>query len=593
MIDFISPIAALVLAGAVIFKSSKRAWACTCVVVGKNASATGQVIVGHNEDDNGRAVLAKHLVPPSDGEELNRSFEPLSSSIDMSGPGLGYIWSQVRTVPGQSGADCYLNEKGVFIASDSCRNSRLDNEPDLSGGGIIYGLRTILARKATSAKEGVAIATGLLDRYGYGNTGRCYTIADKDEAWMLQVVMGKHYCARRIDDDQVAFIPNHYTIDKAIVGDPRFVLSPGLVELAKTKGWLVGDEKEFDFAATFQDKKSRDKPSNTFRHRHGLGRITGESWDNRPLPFSVKPNRLMGVSDVMDVLREHYRGTEDDVRDKDCFSPHHTSVRRICTGTTLESLIVRFRDRPELNTLWTATGRPCTSPFVPWYGGILGMPKEQFVEDHRSALDRQFALTSSDLDHDSNLAWWAVQDLQSLLDGQYDREAKKVKAHVSQVERAWLEEDDDTVQKIGALLEEDQEKARLLLTGLTSDRSEQATSMARYLFKTMPKVDISSDLHSMTKGDRYGEITLEFSHQGTPEESSLIFGQGMQFPGTWAKPIKGSLSKNEEDWSVRFRVREATESATPCKGDFWLYGRDQEGNYIVGRTMIEVVKKES
>lgn len=591
MIDIASTIAALIFVGAAIFTSSKKALACTCVVVGKEASATGHVIVGHNEDDPGRAVVARHLVPPSDGNCFTRAFGPCSSSVVVSGPTLGYIWSEVRTIPGQSGADCYLNEKGVFIASDSCRHSRLDNEPDLVGGGLVYALRTVLAAKATSARDGVAIATALLDRYGYANTGRCYTIADKDEAWMLQVVMGKHYCARRIDDDQVAFVPNHYTIDRVIVGDPRFIISPGLVELARDKGWLVGDEKEFDFAATYQDGDSRYKPGNTFRHEHGLQIITGETWKGRPLPFSVRPKASMGVPDVMGILREHYRGTEDDIRDEDSLSPHHTSLRRICTGTTLESLVVRFRDRPELNTLWTATGRPCTSPFVPWYGGVLGMSKEQFVEDPNLALERHFSLKQSDLDHDPDLAWWAVQDLQSLLDGQYDGEIEKVRAHIDQVERAWIEEDDRLAEKISIILDEDQEKGRLLLTGQTSDRSEQATSMARYLFGILPKTGIEPNVTSLEKGDRYGEITIRFNHRGRPVESSLMFGQGMQPPTLWAKPIKGSLSEDGDSWSVRFRIREATEAATPCKGDFWLYGRDHDGHNLVGTTEIEVFKK--
>lgn len=570
---------------------SKRSWACTCVVVGKGASATGHVIVGHNEDDPGRAVVARHLVPPSE-KGITGPFEPCSSSMKVEGPTLGYIWSQVRTTPGQSGADCYLNEKGVFIASDNCRDSRQDNEPDLSGGGVVYGLRTILAAKAPSAREGVSIATDLLDRYGYGQSGRCYTIADKDEAWMVQVVMGKHYCARRIDDNEVAFMPNHYTIDKVIVGDPRFVLSPGLVELAKSKGWLVGDEREFDFAATFQDPDSRHRLGNTYRHVHGLRKIAGKIWDISDLPFSAKPTRPVDVQDVMDILREHYHGTDDDIRDGDSFSPHYTSVRRICTGTTLESLVIRFRDRPELITLWTATGRPCTSPFVPWYGGIVGMPKDQFVEDCSTALERQFAFKPSDFDYDSSLAWWAVQDLQSLLDGQYDLQAEKVRAHVEQVERTWLAEDDRVVEKALSLLQDDREKGELFLTSQTLERSEQATSMARYLYKNLPKVELSSQLSSMTKGDRYGEITLSFSHDGTVVESTMIFGQGMQNPLTWAKPVAGSLSLDNDRWSVRFRIREATESAIPCRGDFWLYGKDQEGQNIVGKTMIEVIKKD-
>lgn len=582
----------IICAAALLLALGTRASACTCVAVGKKASATGKVIVGHNEDDPGRCVVARHLVPSgANPAGFGPSFEPYSKSPDRSGNRLGYLWSQVRSIPGQSGADCYLNEKGVFIASDSCRYSRKDGEPDLTGGGIVYALRTILAERATSARHGIALAEELLGRYGYGASGRCYTIADGDEAWLLQVIQGKHYCARRVDDDEVAFIPNHYTIDGVIPGDPRFVLSPGLVDMARSKGWLAGDENGFVFSTTFQDPESLDNPNNTFRHRHGLSAITGKEWTGPSFPFSVKPSRPLDVRDVMKTLRDHYEGTKDDVREENCSSPHCTSVRRICTATTLESLVMQFRDLPELNTLWSATGRPCTSPFVPWYGGVVGMPKDRFVEDWQTALKRHFSLVPSDLDHDSGLAWWTVQDLQSLLDGQYDQEAEKVRSHVAQVERTWLAEDDDVAEKARSIMKEDREKAKLFLTGQTSDKAEQAASMARYLYEKLPRVEVSSDLSSMVKGDKYGEISLSFVHRGRPEEGSLSFGQGMQNRHSWAKPVRGSLSGKNELWSVRFRIREATESAVPCRGDFWLYGSDEDGNSIVGTIMLEVTEK--
>ena len=40
--------------------------ACSVVVVGKDASATGRVLVGHNEDDSGELFVRNGLVPAGD-----------------------------------------------------------------------------------------------------------------------------------------------------------------------------------------------------------------------------------------------------------------------------------------------------------------------------------------------------------------------------------------------------------------------------------------------------------------------------------------------------------------------------------------------
>ena len=37
--------------------------ACTTVLVGRDASETGEVLVGHNEDSGGRYVMRSHIVP--------------------------------------------------------------------------------------------------------------------------------------------------------------------------------------------------------------------------------------------------------------------------------------------------------------------------------------------------------------------------------------------------------------------------------------------------------------------------------------------------------------------------------------------------
>ncbi|MCI7404778.1 MAG: C69 family dipeptidase, partial [Pyramidobacter sp.] len=63
----------VILALALLIALPAAARACTTVVIGREASPTGHVIVGHNEDDGGRLVNRHGYVPAADhapGETL-------------------------------------------------------------------------------------------------------------------------------------------------------------------------------------------------------------------------------------------------------------------------------------------------------------------------------------------------------------------------------------------------------------------------------------------------------------------------------------------------------------------------------------------
>lgn len=77
----------------------------------------------------------------------------------------------------------------------------------------------------------------MVDTYGYAPDGRSYTFADKNEAFMIQIVSGRHYMAVRIPDDMVAVMPNHYTLH-GLNDFPEAYYSPDLVEYAIEKGGI-------------------------------------------------------------------------------------------------------------------------------------------------------------------------------------------------------------------------------------------------------------------------------------------------------------------------------------------------------------------
>ena len=77
----------------------------------------------------------------------------------------------------------------------------------------------------------------------------------------------------------------------------------------------------------------------------------------------------------MEVQSEHYEGTSEDAATDRApgGNPHDTTLRRICTGTTDESLICVFDETPLTTTLWTAFGHPCELPYIPLHP-LAGIP---------------------------------------------------------------------------------------------------------------------------------------------------------------------------------------------------------------------------
>ena len=138
---------------------------CFGILVGRNASTDGYVYLGHNEDQFGEKMLNIYNVPANQER-------------------CAYLWFEF---PGQAAGDSYANEYGVAIASNQC-NSREDRPY----GGVVYEIRTAAIQKARSAREAVRIIGSMVERYGYGDSGRSYLVADQHEGWIVALVRGKH-----------------------------------------------------------------------------------------------------------------------------------------------------------------------------------------------------------------------------------------------------------------------------------------------------------------------------------------------------------------------------------------------------------------
>ncbi|MBN2592973.1 MAG: C69 family dipeptidase, partial [Sedimentisphaerales bacterium] len=338
---------------------------CYAVVVGKDASTDGAVLLGHNEQNYGQRFLNFRKVPRIEHEagEMVRLLG--GAEIPQVKESYAFLWSEN---PGLQFSDGYLNEWGVAVVSDGCPDraedlQKLQKEGQLVKGGISYMLRRLIAERAKTAREGVQVAGELIEQVGYPSS-RTLVIADSTEAWLLSMSRGKHWVAQRVPDDGVVLLPNIYVIDKVDLKDTRnFLCSPDLIEYAIKKGWYnpAGGE-EFDFSKAYGQPQ---KPLMDERQWRGQCLVIEEKIKKEPdrkLPYSVKPAHKLSIKDVVAILRFHGEGS-------------------LCNNATQEAAVFQLRSNMPADigcVYWRCSAEPCCSILTPWYCGITETPKEYY-----------------------------------------------------------------------------------------------------------------------------------------------------------------------------------------------------------------------
>ena len=408
--------------------------ACFAVVVGKEASVDGYVIMAHNEDDDPPQIVNHYKVPRKkhapgekvrlrNGGELNQVEETWS-----------YIWSEM---PGMLYSDGYINEWGVSIKSDMCLSR--EDKPEITDGGIGYMLRRLVAERAKTSREGVLIAAGLVERFGYIYSGRTYTICDPNEGWLFSVVNGKHWLAKRVPDNQVAMIANTYTIHRVDLSDKdNFLASDDIIEYAVSRGWY-NPEKDgpFDFARAYANPESASSLYNFGRQWAGLRHVTDEAIPLGPdLPFSVLPRRKVGVADIMQIMRDHYEGTS--LQSSSPTKSPHESGRPICVDRTQTSFIAQLRSNMPLDigiVYWTSLASPCSSTYIPFHFGIPDFPVGYSSKSEEPSMSLYNKKVSSPFRADPLQAFWTFTNFRCNVDSAYPGKIVKIKALFRNVEK--------------------------------------------------------------------------------------------------------------------------------------------------------------
>lgn len=394
---------------------SASSQACFTVVVGKDASATGQILLGHNEDNDLRIITNQYWVPAADhkkGEMLK--FEDKAAAIPQVEHTLGFWWTQTLAPSGSSFSDGFFNEKGVTVASNNC-NVTIEKDQKVNDGGIGYGIRRIVAERATSARHGVDIVIELMEKYGYFHMGRTYTIADSKEAWQIALLRGHRYLARRVADNEIAFIANAFSLDNVDLNDKENIIaSPDLIEHAIEMGTykpkVAGDYSDFSFREAYQPEARRIFPRNKERVFTMLELLTGKEYkDVNDYPTAIVPEKKITLDD----MKRFLRGNSKFETRKTGW--HHETMQDISNIGTFDSVIYELDKNPSLTTAWRASGRADQQLYVPSFP--MGRPAaEQTYMDPETGTYAQFHATPEQLSYSADRPIYTFLAQQFFLD---------------------------------------------------------------------------------------------------------------------------------------------------------------------------------
>ena len=311
----------IILLGALLFNFQfsifNNASACTNLIVGKKASKDGSVIISYSQDDYG-SFEPLRVIPAAD--------HPAGTMHPLYHYESNNYLGEIPEVAHTYGVVGLMNEFQVSI-HETTWGGRAELTDTISGL-IDYGSLMVLGlQRSKTAREAIEVMTSLVDTYGYESEGESFSVADPNEAWILEMIgkgpgrKGTVWVAVRIPDDCISGHANQSRIHQFPLKDKKNCLyAKDVISFAREKGYFSGKDADFSFADAYA-------PADFGALRFCEARIWSyyNKWaaeDMSPylpyamgdtkgqvLPLYVKPKAPLSVQDVKDMMRDHYEGT--------------------------------------------------------------------------------------------------------------------------------------------------------------------------------------------------------------------------------------------------------------------------------------------
>jgi dipeptidase len=427
--------------------SSSIALACTSIVVSRGASRDGSVMVTYSAD---APFMPKLLYVPGGKQKKGELIQVRGWEDDrLCGP--------VRQVASTYSVVGLMNEYQLSLGETTTGGRRELSDPK---GILDYdALMLLTLQRAKTAREAIKVIDELAREYGYRSSGETFSIADPNEAWIMELIgkgpdqKGIVWVAARVPDGMITAHANLSRITSFPLDDPEnWQYSPDVVSFAiEKKFYSTGSQKPFSYRDAYhpglgqsQKRACAGRVWSIYRRSAGSQQFSDAFFRGKEgaedYPLFVKPDKPLAVSDVMALMRDHYEGTPYDMTKGLDAGPFGTPYRyrelpfkvdgaaymwERPISTQQAGFVIVNQSRKGMpdgvgGVTWFTPDDASTSCFTPFYCGVTALPAPYLKGDYKK--------------FDWESAWWVSNLVSNLCYDRWSRIAPDVQAAQSKRE---------------------------------------------------------------------------------------------------------------------------------------------------------------
>ena len=499
-----------------------EAWACTGLLVGKKASTDGSVMISYAADSH---TLYGELY------RWPAATWPKGAMLDIIEWDTHKPLGQIPQVEKTYSVVGNMNEHQLAITESTFggRPELVDTTGIMDYGSLIY----VTLQRAKTAREAIRVMTDLVAEYGYYSSGETFSIADKNEAWVMEMIgkgpgrKGAVWVAIRIPDDCISAHANQSRIQQIPFDDKENCLyAPDVVSFAREKGYFSGKDEDFSFqqaycpynfgalrgceARVWSFFRKYDKTMERYAD-FIKGDVTKE-----PMPLYIKPDRLLSVQDVQAAMRDHFEGTDLDMTRDAGAGPYkvpyrwrpmdftvdgetYLNERAIATQQTGFVIVPQMRNwLPDAvgGILWFGVDDADMAVFTPVYCSVTASPECYRVGNGDMM---NFSWTS---------AFWIHNWVANMAYGKYSYMIQDIRKVQQELENSYREAIPAIDKAAAELYQTDPVEAKRFLTWFSTTTADAATErwkkLGEYLLVKYMDGNVKKEENGSFKQNGYG-----------------------------------------------------------------------------------------
>jgi len=432
-----------------------------------------------------------------------------------------------------------MNERQLAIGESTCSQRAELDVPYIEGLTrqimTVEQAQVFALERCSAAREAVKLIGGLVEKYGFlpscgGSEALC--IADPKELWEMEICgvgpdwtpesgkPGAVWAARRVPDDHVVVIANHFRIREVDLRDPGMMASSNYMKEAVDRGWYdpkggrpfiwsevyappvrEGSLSRMWLIYSALAPSLKPWPARAMTAPAGPGTLYSQGMEGEAFyPFSVKPEKKVSVRDIVAFQRSTFEDTVYDMTlDPAWFVPaggravksplaspfiggewervlrirHHRTIAGPSYG-----MVAQLRSwLPDAvgGVYWFYVDNPYVSAYVPVYAGATDVSP--------------FYKTYDFAEYSEDSARWAVDFVEKLMLLRWQDAVKDLREARDPLENGFFEAqasvDAEVLEILGSGRPEARAEAAQYLTGLTVSRMEEVVRLFRDLRKKL------------------------------------------------------------------------------------------------------------